>query len=108
MTDESKLNSLIGSMFAEIYPEEKIARCPKCNGRLLAHVTVYLNVPVRVKHWKRDNQTRTEYAAADFVETRKEVQRLIAEEYNEAETDERDEFQCEQCDYICNWEALAN
>jgi len=106
-------NSLIGEMIADLYPEESIARCPKCGGKLLASVRLTVHVPIRVKRWK-DGNMHTDYTG-DMIETRKALVADLKAEYAGAETDERDEFYCENydmrpgdgCDYWATWETLS-
>jgi hypothetical protein len=94
----------LGSLMASLMPTRTVAKCPKCDGRLIATVTLYANVPVYVETSGIDKSKRALYGGK-IVETKAALAAQASENYEDVPVDVRDDLCCERfnvdggCDY---------
>lgn len=105
MTDPMKE---LGELIAGYQPRIEAAKCPKCGGRLTASVTVYCTVPVAVQKWRLPYpQARARYGKP-VLDSMRDIEAQVADNYGGGEVDERDDLYCENydvdggCDFVTN------
>ena len=103
--DFAALSAVLNEFLAPLQERpERLARCPKCGGRLLASVSVYPHTAVVIREW--GDGTRHAMHHHKIVETKTTLDDEAAENYGRV--DEREDLYCERfnrdggCDYWCH------